>query len=98
VPSEAVFSFASQIITKRRNRLSADTVRYIMCLHDWGPSEVPKWMEEVEEFAEARGDGTGGAGGTANGADGGLVDGAGGMADEICLSTGSLESSGAGEE
>jgi hypothetical protein len=41
-----VFSFASQIVTKRRNRLSSETVRYIMCLHDWGPCLGPKWMEE----------------------------------------------------
>jgi hypothetical protein len=51
VPAEAVFSFASQIITKRRNRLCGETVRHIMCLHDWGPSDSSKWMADVVELA-----------------------------------------------
>jgi hypothetical protein len=48
------------IITKRRNRLCADTIRYITCLYDWGPSEVPKWMDDVEEIADGKVDGVGG--------------------------------------
>jgi hypothetical protein len=64
VPAEAAFSFASQIVTKRRNRLAGETVRYIMCLHDWGPCLGPKWMEEPEnsggkmDVAGARAGGT----------------------------------------
>jgi hypothetical protein len=49
------------IITKRRDRLCADTVRYITCLNDWGPSEVPKWMDDVEEIADEKVDGVGGS-------------------------------------
>jgi hypothetical protein len=56
VPAEAVFSFASQIITKRRNRLCGETVRHIMCLHDWGPSEGPKCIVDEEELGDATGD------------------------------------------
>jgi hypothetical protein len=56
VPAKAVFSSASQIITKRRNRLCGETVRHIMCLHDWGPSEGSKWMVDDEELGDATGD------------------------------------------
>jgi hypothetical protein len=58
VPAEAVFSFASQIITKRRNRLCGETVWHIMCLHDWGPSDGPKCMVDDEELGDATGDAT----------------------------------------
>jgi hypothetical protein len=34
--SERVFSNGSDIITKKRNRLSPSTVRYLLCLRDWG--------------------------------------------------------------
>jgi hypothetical protein len=27
-----------------------------MCLHDWGPSDGPKWMVDDEELGDARGD------------------------------------------
>jgi hypothetical protein len=50
--------FASQIITKRRNRRCGETVRHIMCLHDWGPSDGPKRMVEDEELGDATGDAT----------------------------------------
>jgi hypothetical protein len=45
--------FASQIITKRPNRRYGETVRHIMCLHDWGPSDGPKWMVDDEELGDA---------------------------------------------
>ena len=35
-PSERVFSVGSDIVTKKRNRLTGDSVRMIMCLKDWG--------------------------------------------------------------
>jgi hypothetical protein len=35
-PSECVFSVGSDIVTKKRNRLTGDSVRMIMCLKDWG--------------------------------------------------------------
>lgn len=34
--SEQVFINGSNIITKKRNRLSPSTVRYLLCLRDWG--------------------------------------------------------------
>jgi len=35
-PSECVFSIGSDVVTKKRNRLTGDSVRMIMCLKDWG--------------------------------------------------------------
>jgi hypothetical protein len=35
-PSECVFSVGSDVVTKKRNRLTGDSVRMIMCLEDWG--------------------------------------------------------------
>ena len=35
-PSECVFSVGSDIITKKRNRLTGESVQMIMCLKDWG--------------------------------------------------------------
>jgi len=40
VPSERIFSEAGQIITSRRNRLNADTVRACICLDSWWSSDV----------------------------------------------------------
>jgi hypothetical protein len=34
--SERVFSNGSDIITKKRNRLSPPTIRYLLCLRNWG--------------------------------------------------------------
>ncbi|KFZ15546.1 hypothetical protein V501_02660 [Pseudogymnoascus sp. VKM F-4519 (FW-2642)] len=35
-PSERVFSNGANILTKKRNRLSPETLRYLLCLRDWG--------------------------------------------------------------
>jgi hypothetical protein len=35
-PSECVFSIGSDVVTKKRNRLTGNSVRMIMCLKDWG--------------------------------------------------------------
>jgi hypothetical protein len=35
-PSECVFSIGSDVVTKKRNRLTGESVRMIMCLKDWG--------------------------------------------------------------
>jgi hypothetical protein len=35
-PLECVFSISSDVVTKKRNRLTGDSVRMIMCLKDWG--------------------------------------------------------------
>jgi hypothetical protein len=35
-PSECVFSIGSDVVTKKRNRLTGDSVRMIICLKDWG--------------------------------------------------------------
>ena len=34
--SERVFSNGADIITKKRNRLLPSTIRYLLCLRDWG--------------------------------------------------------------
>ena len=34
--SERVFSTGSDIITKKRNRLAPETLRYLLCLRSWG--------------------------------------------------------------
>jgi hypothetical protein len=36
VALESVFSIGSDIITKKRNRLSAGDTRRLLCLQDWG--------------------------------------------------------------
>ncbi|KFY05060.1 hypothetical protein O988_00291 [Pseudogymnoascus sp. VKM F-3808] len=35
-PSKQVFSNGADIITKKGNRLSPETLRYLLCLQDWG--------------------------------------------------------------
>jgi hypothetical protein len=34
--SKSVFSIGGDIITKKRNKLSADNTRRLLCLRDWG--------------------------------------------------------------
>jgi hypothetical protein len=55
VPAEAAFSFASQIVMKLRNRLSGETVRYIMCLHDWGQCSAGRGDGVPDNHGDARG-------------------------------------------
>jgi hypothetical protein len=35
-PSECVFSQGGDIVTKKRNRLTGDSIRMIVCLKAWG--------------------------------------------------------------
>jgi hypothetical protein len=35
-PSERVFSMASNLISKKRTRISSENVRYVLCLRSWG--------------------------------------------------------------
>ena len=35
-PSYCVFIIGGDLVTKKRNRLTGDSVRMIMCLKDWG--------------------------------------------------------------
>jgi hypothetical protein len=35
-PSECVFSQGSDIVTKKRNRLTGESIRMIVCLKAWG--------------------------------------------------------------
>lgn len=35
-PSERAFSYAGNLITKRRIRISSENVRYVLCLRSWG--------------------------------------------------------------
>jgi hypothetical protein len=52
-PSERVFSNGADILTKKRNRLSPQTLRYLLCLRDWGI--VPD-AEDSDADDEAKGE------------------------------------------
>ena len=45
--SERVFSNGGDIITKKRNRLAPDTLRFLLCLRSWGV--LPDTELEVED-------------------------------------------------
>ena len=49
--SERVFSQGGDIVTKKRNRLHPDSVRYLLCLRSWGifPDEEDLVEEEEED-------------------------------------------------
>jgi hypothetical protein len=47
-PSECVFSQGDDIITKKRNRLTGDSIRMIVCLKSWGVFAD----EEVEDSTD----------------------------------------------
>jgi hypothetical protein len=49
-PSESVFSMGSDIITKKRNRLSGESTRRLLCLRDWGV------LEEEDQDSDDIGD------------------------------------------
>ena len=54
-PSERVFSAGGDIVTKRRNCLSRDNLRFLLCLRSWGIiPEAYDWGEdrEIEEAQE----------------------------------------------
>lgn len=39
--SKRVFSNGGDILTKKRNRLASDTLRYLLCLRSWGAYSEP---------------------------------------------------------
>jgi hypothetical protein len=47
--SERVFSVGGDIITKKRNRLAPSTLRYLICLRNWGVVSVGEDSEEDED-------------------------------------------------
>ena len=49
-PSERVFSNGADILTKKRNRLSPETLRYLLCLRDWG--HLPEVEDSDAEDAD----------------------------------------------
>jgi hypothetical protein len=51
-PSECVFSTGGDIITKKRNRLSPDTFRWIICLRDWGVYTEEDEAEALEVLSD----------------------------------------------
>jgi hypothetical protein len=53
-PLECVFSIGSDVVTKKRNRLTGDSVRVIMCLKNWGIIKDEDVDEEEEEELSAR--------------------------------------------
>ena len=48
-PSECIFSGGSDLITKKRARLSVDSIQMLMCLRDWGVLLVNDDYEEIIE-------------------------------------------------
>jgi hypothetical protein len=51
-PLESVFSIGSDVVTKKRNKLTGDSVRMIMCLKDWGIITDEDIDDEEEEGRE----------------------------------------------
>ena len=51
-PSECVFSIRSDVVTKKRNKLTGDSVRMIMCLKDLGIVIDEEIDDEDEEGRE----------------------------------------------
>jgi hypothetical protein len=35
-PSERVFNYVSNLITKKRTRIASENIRYVLCLRSWG--------------------------------------------------------------
>ena len=46
-PSERVFSIASNLILKKRTRISSKNVRYVLYLRSWGVLEADNDKEEI---------------------------------------------------
>ena len=46
-PSERTFSYAGNLITKKRTRISSNNVRYVLCLRSWGAIVDDDEEEEV---------------------------------------------------
>jgi hAT family C-terminal dimerisation region len=51
-PSKCVFSSGGDIITKKRNRLSVDNTRRLLCLWDWGVLEEGEESSDVDADAD----------------------------------------------
>ena len=54
-PLECVFNIGSDVVTKKRNRLTGNSVQMIMCLKDWGiitDKDVDDDDDEEEEEEE----------------------------------------------
>lgn len=47
--SERVFSQGADIVTKKRNRLLPSTIRYLLCLRDWGVIVNDEDIEDISE-------------------------------------------------
>ncbi len=52
-PSERAFSYAGNLITKRRIRILSENVRYVLCLRSWG------FLVDDDDEAEIQFDGNG---------------------------------------
>jgi hypothetical protein len=46
-PSKRVFSIASNLISKKRTRISSENVRYVLYLRSWGVLEANNDEEEI---------------------------------------------------
>jgi hypothetical protein len=47
-PSERVFSWAGNLVSKKRTKVSSENVRYVLCLRSWG---CLKEADDEEEIA-----------------------------------------------
>lgn len=55
-PSERVFSAGGDIITKKRNRIGGENLRYLLCLRSWGIiPEDDDLDEEVDDGVDEEG-------------------------------------------
>ena len=50
--SERVFSTGGDIITKKRNRLAPDTLRYLLCLRSWNVIAKEEINEMIGKYQE----------------------------------------------
>ena len=52
-PSERQFSYAGNLITKKRTRIASENVRYVLCLRSWGL--LPDSDDEKEMVFDEKG-------------------------------------------
>ncbi len=53
-PSERTFSYAGNLISKRRTRISSENVRYVLCLRSW--NLIAKEEDEIDILFDENGE------------------------------------------
>jgi hypothetical protein len=46
-PFKRVFSIASNLISKKRTRISSENVRYVLCLRNWGVLDLNNDKDKI---------------------------------------------------